>query len=80
MNETNIVHFVLSILLPKSFTGKTGFYLLNIIIVNRDFIIDVSSNNVTIAITEDKLLTELHKEKHDNKFSVGDIYLGKVKR
>jgi ribonuclease G len=48
--------------------------------VNRDFIIDVSSSNVTIAITEDKLLTELHKEKHDNKFSVGDIYLGKVKK
>lgn len=48
--------------------------------MNRDFIIDVSSSNVTIAITEDKLLTELHKEKHDNKFSVGDIYLGKVKK
>jgi ribonuclease G len=48
--------------------------------VNRDFIIDVSSRNVTIAITEDKKLTELHKEKHDNKFSVGDIYLGKVKK
>ncbi len=26
------------------------------------------------------MLTELHKEKHDNKFSVGDIYLGKVKK
>ena len=48
--------------------------------MNRDFIIDVSSSNVTIAITEDKMLTELHKEKHDNKFSVGDIYLGKIKK
>jgi ribonuclease G len=48
--------------------------------VNKDFIIDVNSKNVVIALTEDKLLTELHKEKHDNKFSVGDIYLGKVKK
>ena len=46
----------------------------------KDFIIDVNSKNVVIALTEDKLLTELHKEKHDNKFSVGDIYLGKVKK
>jgi len=48
--------------------------------VIKDFIIDVNSKNVVIALTEDKLLTELHKEKHDNKFSVGDIYLGKVKK
>ncbi len=48
--------------------------------MNRDFIIDVNSTNVTIAITEDKMLTELHKEKHDNKFSVGDIIVGKVKK
>lgn len=48
--------------------------------MNKDFIVDVNSKNVTIALLEDKLLTELHTEKHDNKFSVGDIYLGKVKK
>ncbi|OIP02635.1 MAG: ribonuclease E/G [Bacteroidetes bacterium CG2_30_33_31] len=48
--------------------------------MNKDFIIDVNSQNVTIALLEDKMLIELHKEKHDSKFSVGDIHLGKVKK
>src|SRR6056297_926865 len=29
---------------------------------------------------EDKQLVELHKEKKNNNYSVGDIYLGKVKK
>jgi ribonuclease G len=33
-----------------------------------------------IALLRDGLLIELHKEKHDNNFSVGDIYLGKVRK
>lgn len=43
-------------------------------------LIDASASEVAIALLEDKLLVELHKEKTNNNFSVGDIYLGKVKK
>ena len=45
-----------------------------------DLIIDSRPSEVVIALLRDELLIELHKEKHDNNFSVGDIYLGKVKK
>jgi len=48
--------------------------------VNRELIIDNTSNEVIIALLEDKKLVELHKEKTDNNFVVGDIYFGKVKK
>jgi ribonuclease G len=48
--------------------------------VNRDLIIDVNSGEVNIALLEDKSLVELHKEKVNNNYAVGDIYLGKVKK
>jgi len=35
---------------------------------------------VEIALLEDKKLVELHSEKHDASFAVGDLYLGKVKK
>lgn len=43
-------------------------------------IIDVGASEVSLALLEDKQLTELNKEKRSIKFSVGDIYLGKVKK
>ena len=48
--------------------------------VNKDLIIDVSDSEVSLALLEDKQLIELNKEKRNIKFSVGDIYLGKVKK
>jgi len=48
--------------------------------VNRELIIESNANEVTIALLEDKRLVELHKEKTDNNFAVGDIYLGRVKK
>lgn len=42
--------------------------------------IDVSPNEVSIALLEDKQLVELNREKGSNKFSVGDIYLGRVRK
>ncbi len=48
--------------------------------VNKDLIIDVGGSEVTLALLEDKQLIELNKEKNNVKFSVGDIYLGKVKK
>jgi ribonuclease G len=49
-------------------------------VVNKDLIIDVGDSEVSLALLEDKHLIELNKEKRNVKFSVGDIYLGKVKK
>ncbi len=48
--------------------------------MNKELIINVTSNEITIALLEDKKLVELSKEKCKTGFSVGDIYLGKVKK
>ena len=48
--------------------------------VNKDLIIDVGDSEVALALLEDKQLIELNKEKQNIKFSVGDVYLGKVKK
>ena len=44
----------------------------------RELIIDAKSGEVEIALLEDKVLVELQKEKSNQGFQVGDIYLGKV--
>jgi ribonuclease G len=49
-------------------------------VVNKDLIIDVGDSEVALALLEDKQLIELNKEKQNIKFSVGDVYLGKVKK
>src|SRR5947207_9194412 len=43
-------------------------------------IINATTNGVEIALLENKKLVELHHEKTDAKFAVGDLYLGKVKK
>ena len=43
-------------------------------------IINATTNGVEIALLEDKKLVELHHEKADATFAVGDLYLGKVKK
>jgi ribonuclease G len=48
--------------------------------VNKELIIDSNTTEIAIALLEDKQLVELHKEKKNNNYSVGDIYLGKVKK
>lgn len=48
--------------------------------LKRELIIDVKEKNVELALLENKELVELHKEELDNKFSVGDIYLGRVRK
>jgi ribonuclease G len=49
-------------------------------VLNKDLIIDAGDSDVSLALLEDKQLVELNKEKRNVKFSVGDIYLGKVKK
>jgi ribonuclease G len=48
--------------------------------VSKELVIDVKANEIDIALLEDKKLSELNKEKSNPKFSVGDIYLGRVKK
>ena len=48
--------------------------------MDRELIIDVTTSEITIALLEDKQLVEINKEKSSNNFSVGDVYMGKVKR
>jgi len=48
--------------------------------VSNELVIDASTSEIAIALLENKKLLELNKEKTDTKFTVGDIYLGKVKK
>ncbi len=48
--------------------------------MNQELIINSTPNEVVIALLHDKRLVELHREKNNSKFSVGDIYLGKTKK
>ncbi|HVF98145.1 MAG TPA: Rne/Rng family ribonuclease, partial [Flavisolibacter sp.] len=48
--------------------------------MNKELIIHSTPNGVEIALLEDKRLVELHSEKTDARFAVGDLYLGKVKK
>lgn len=49
--------------------------------ISKDLIVDVSSTEVHIALMENHRLIELNKESSTgHSFSVGDVYLGKVKK
>ena len=48
--------------------------------MNFELIIDSRPSEVVIALLRDQRLIELHKENNNNSYSVGDIYLGKVKK
>ena len=48
--------------------------------MNRELIVSVTPAEISIALCEDKVLVELNKEQCQTGFSVGDIYLGKVRK
>jgi ribonuclease G len=49
--------------------------------MNKELIINsASGDGVEIALLEDKKLVELHYERGSDQFSVGDLYLGKVRK
>lgn len=48
--------------------------------MNYDLVINSTPGEVVIALLNDKRLVELHREKNNSRFSVGDIYFGKVKK
>ncbi len=48
--------------------------------MTKELIINATTQGVEIALLEDKNLVELHNEKANASFAVGDLYLGKVKK
>jgi ribonuclease G len=48
--------------------------------MEKELIISASADEVQVALLEDKQLVELHKEKNNSHFAVGDIVLGKVRK
>ena len=48
--------------------------------VKRELIIRSNSTTVDFALLKDGKLTELSKEEDNNKFSVGDIFIAKVRK
>ena len=48
--------------------------------MNRELIVNVNPTEISIALCEDKVLVEFNKEQCQTGFSVGDIYLGKVRK
>ncbi len=48
--------------------------------MNKELIIDSGNKEVVMALLEEKRLVELHRERKNNNYSVGDIYLGKIRK
>ena len=48
--------------------------------MEKDLVIDVSPSEINIALMENHRLAELNKEDNAGSISVGDVYLGKVKK
>lgn len=48
--------------------------------MTREVVIDVSPKEITIGLLEDKKLAEYQREAQNASYSVGNIYLGKVKK
>jgi ribonuclease G len=48
--------------------------------MEKDLIIDVSPAEISIALLDNHRLVELNKEQNNGSYSVGDVYLGKVKK
>ena len=47
---------------------------------NKELIISSDVSEVNIVLLEDKQLVEFHKEQKNNSISVGDVYLGRIKK
>lgn len=48
--------------------------------MNKELVIHANHSGIDIALLEDKKLVEIHNDKIDSSFGVGDLYLGKVKK
>lgn len=48
--------------------------------MNKELFIDATPTEVVIALLEDKKLVELHRDKNNTQHSVGDVFLGRVRK
>ena len=48
--------------------------------MKRELIVNATPDGVEIALLENKNLVELHQEQYNNNFSVGDIFVGKIRK
>ena len=48
--------------------------------MNKELVVNVQNDQITIALLEDKNLVELHKDTLQPSYAVGNIYLGRVKK
>lgn len=48
--------------------------------MNSELVVDVQTNEISIALLEDGRLSEINREKQEITFSVGNIYYGRVKK
>lgn len=48
--------------------------------MSKELIVSYDEGKINIALLEDGRLQELHEEESENKFGVGDIFLGKIKK
>jgi ribonuclease G len=48
--------------------------------VSKELVVDVTASEIAIALLDNKQLVELNKQKSNVQFTVGNIYLGKVKK
>ncbi len=48
--------------------------------MEKDIIIHSNQQNIELAILEDSRLVEIHRQKKDFQFTVGDIFLGSIKQ
>ena len=62
-----------------SFTTQTTHRVIHFTL-NYELVIDSTPSEVVIALLKDRRLIELHREKRNNNFSVGDIYVAKIKK
>ena len=46
--------------------------------MNAELYVDVTPEYLSLALTEDKRMVELRKEKSNIQFAVGDVYLGVI--
>ena len=48
--------------------------------MDKELIINATPTTVDIALLEDGLLVELHQQRSESNFSVGDIFLGRIRK
>ena len=55
-------------------------YRSKLALMNKELIIRSNSDNVDFALLKDGKLIEFQKDEDNNKFSVGDVFLAKIRK